>query len=151
MKASGKKGRKVVKRSIPWALHMAIIRLQGEEELEYDEACVKAAALIEEEGVRYREDVRAEANRIYKSRHMVELNKARNTWYRKGYGDGLADGRKDGIEVAETVYMIRYPCARCGGDVVLTRNGEDTRSAIEFLKSVGWGHKQCGETSKPRE
>jgi hypothetical protein len=31
---------------------------------------------------------------------MVELNKGKNTWYRKGYGDGLADGRKDGIEVA---------------------------------------------------
>jgi hypothetical protein len=100
---------------------MAIIRLQGEEELEYDEACVKAATLIEEGGERYREDVRAEANRIHKSRFMVELNKGKNTWYRKGYDDGLVDGRKAGIEVAENVYMIRYPCARCGGDIVRAR------------------------------
>ena len=147
MKASGKKGRKV-KRSIPWALHMAIIRLQGEEELEYDEACVKAAALIEEGGERYREDVKVEANRMYKSRHMVALNKARNTWYKKGYDDGSVKGREMGVEAAESVYMIRYPCARCGGDMVLTRNGEDTRSVIAYLKSAGWGHKQCSETSE---
>ena len=130
--------------------HIHEPRAQGEEELEYDEACVRAASLIEEGGEWYREDVRAEANRIYESRHMVELNKARNTWYQKGYDDGLVMGREMGVEAAETVYMIRYPCARCGGDVVLTRNGEDTRSAIEFLKSMGWRHMDCGDASKPR-
>ena len=49
MKASRKSG-KMVKRSIPWALNIAIVRLQGAEELEYDEACVRAAVLIEEGG-----------------------------------------------------------------------------------------------------
>ena len=114
-------------------------------------ACVKAAMLIEVGSERYGEDVRAEANRIYKGRFMAEMNKARNSWHQKDYDEGIADGRKAGIAAAETVYMIRYPCAWCGGDVVLTRNGEDTRSAIDYLKSQGWRHKQCNETSKQAE
>jgi hypothetical protein len=56
MKASRKKG-KMVKRSIPWALNIAIVRLQGAEELDYDEACVRAAVLIEEGGERFKEEV----------------------------------------------------------------------------------------------
>jgi hypothetical protein len=115
------------------------------------EECVKAAALIEEGGERYREDVRAEANRIYKSRHMTEQNKSKNTWYQKGYDEGVTDGKAAGYEVSKNVFQITYPCSSCRGDLVLTRNGEDTRSAIEYLKSQGWRHKQCDETSKPRE
>ena len=52
MKASSKTGKKV-KKTIPWSLHMAIVRLQGTEELEYDEACVRAAVLIEEGGEKF--------------------------------------------------------------------------------------------------
>ncbi len=36
MKPSSKAGKKV--KTIPWSLHMAIVRLQGTEELEYEEA-----------------------------------------------------------------------------------------------------------------
>ena len=148
MKASKKK---MVKKSIPWELHMAIVRLQGAEELEYNEACVRAAALMEEGGEMYRDEVKAEANRMYKSRFMAELNKARNTLYQRGYDEGVSDGRKTGYEVVKNVYQITYPCANCGGDLVLKRNGEDTKSAIEHLKSQGWRHTKCNETSKPVE
>ena len=95
--------------------------------------------------------MRAETDRMYKSRFMAESNKAKNTWRQKGYDEGVTDGRKAGYEVAKIVYQITYPCANCGGDLVLTRNGEDTRSAIEHLKSQRWSHKKCNETSRPDE
>jgi hypothetical protein len=149
MRASRKNG-KMVKRSIPWALHMAIVRLQGAEELEYEEACVRAAVLIEEGSEKHKEAVKAEANRLYKSRFMAELNKAKNTWHQKGYDKGFGEGKKAGIDVSREAYQIKYPCSKCGGDLILRPGNVDTESAIEFLKSQGWGHSQCIESSKPR-
>lgn len=148
MKASRKKG-KMVKRSIPWALNLAILRLQGAEELEFDEACVRAAVLIEEGGERFKEEVKAEASRQYKSRFLGEQNKAKNTWIQKGYDDGFGDGKKAGIDIGRESYQIKYSCSKCGGDLILRPGNKDTESAIEFLKSQGWGHSQCIETSKP--
>ena len=46
---------------------MAIVRLQGAEELEYHEACIRAALLIEEGGKKYKKEVNAEANRLYRA------------------------------------------------------------------------------------
>jgi len=149
MRASRRNG-KMVKRSIPWPLHMAVIRLQGAEELEYVEACVRAAVLIEEGGEKFKEAVNAEANRLYKSRFMVELNKAKNTWHQKGYDDGVRDGKAAGYDIGSEANQIRYPCSVCGEDMILLPEGEDTKAAIEFLKSHGWRHGHCSETSKPR-
>ncbi|NQT07768.1 hypothetical protein HQ586_01715 [Candidatus Bathyarchaeota archaeon] len=148
MKTSSKTGKKV-KKTIPWSLHMAIVRLQGTEELEYEEACARAAMLIEEGGEKYKETVKAEANRMYKSRFLGEQNKAKNTWIQKGYDDGFGDGKKAGIDIGRELDQIKYPCSKCGGDLILRPGNKDTESAIEFLKSQGWGHSKCIETSKP--
>ena len=150
MKASRKKG-KTVKRSIPWPLHIAVVRLQGSEELEYDEACLRAAVLIEEGSEKYKEAVKVEANRMYKSRFLGEMNKAKNTWIQKGYDDGFRKGKSVGYESAREAYQVRYPCSKCGGDLILKPDGKDTEAAIEFLKSQGWGHSQCIENKKSRE
>ena len=148
MKTSSKTGKKV-KKTIPWSLHMAIVRLQGTEELEYEEACARAAMLIEEGGEKYKETVKAEANRMYKSRFLGEQNKAKNTWIQKGYDDGFGDGKKAGIDIGRELDQIKYPCSKCGGDLILRPGNKDTESALEFLKSHGWGHSKCIETSKP--
>ena len=104
----------MVKRSIPWALNIAIVRLQGAEELEYDEACVRAAVLIREGGERFKEEVKSEANRQYKSHFMGEQNKAKNTWIQKGYDEGFGEGKKAGMDIGRETYQIKYPCARSG-------------------------------------
>ena len=148
MKASRKKG-KMVKRSIPWALNIAIVRLQGAEELEYDEACVRAALLIEGGSEKYKEVLKAEANRMYKSRFLREQNKARNSWIQKGYDEGFGEGKEAGMDMGRETYQIIYPCSKCGDDLILRPSNKDTESAIEFLKSQGWGHSKCIETSKP--
>jgi hypothetical protein len=144
-----KKSGKAVKKTIPWSLHMVIVRLQGAEELGYDEACVRAAVLIEEGSEKYKETLKAEANRMYKSRFLGEQNKAKNTWIKKGYDDGFSEGKKAGIDIGRETYQIKYPCSKCDGDLILRPGNKDTESAIEFLKSQGWGHSKCIEKSKP--
>jgi hypothetical protein len=144
MVPSSKTGRKV-KRTIPWSLHMAIVRLQGTEELEYAEACVRAAVLIEEGGEGFKEAVKVEANRLYKSRFLGELNKAKNTWIQKGISIGYKDGMNQGFNLASDRFQILYPCASCGCDIVLRPDGEATKSAVEHLKSAGWRHTDCGK------
>jgi hypothetical protein len=144
MKASCKTGKKV-KKTIPWSLHMAIVRLQGTEELEYEEACARAAMLIEEGGERFKEEVKAEANRLYKSRFMGEQNKAKNTWIQKGFNSGYNDGMENGITLAKDMFQISYPCATCERDIVLRPDGEATKSAVEYLKSAGWRHTDCSK------
>jgi len=137
------KKERMVKRSIPWSLHMAIVRLQGEEELDYREACARAAVLIEVNGSEFEVAVRVEANRLYKSRFLGEVNKAKNTWMRKGYDDGKRDGKAEGFLIASEDFLIRYPCSACGLDVILRPGNPDTEAAVEFLKSRGWGHPGC--------
>ncbi len=144
MVPSRKTGKKV-KKTIPWSLHIAIVRLQGTEDLEYEEACVRAAALIEEGGERFKEAVKAEANRLYKSRFMGEQNKAKNTWIQKGYNSGHKDGRDQGYNIARDRFQISYPCATCGSDIALRPDGEATKSAVEHLKSEGWRHTECSK------
>ncbi len=144
MKPSSKTGKKV-KKTIPWSLHIAIVRLQGAEELEYEEACAHAAMLIEEGGERFKEAVKAEANRLYKSRFMGEQNKAKNTWIQKGFNSGYNDGMENGINLAKDRFQISYPCATCGHDIVLRPDGEATKSAVEHLKSAGWRHTDCSK------
>ena len=144
MKTSSKTGKKV-KKTIPWSLHMAIVRLQGTEELEYEEACARAAMLIEEGGERFKEKVKAEASRQYKSRFLGEMNKAKNTWIQKGYNSGHKDGMDQGSNLARDRFQISYPCATCGTDIVLRPDGEATKSAVEHLKSEGWRHTECSK------
>ena len=139
---SSKTGKKV-KKTIPWSLHMAIVRLQGTEELEYEEACARAAVLIEEGRERFKEAVKTEASRQYKSRFLGEMNKAKNTWIQKGYNSGHKDGMDQGSNLARESFQISYPCATCGSDIVLRPDGGAARSAVEHLKSEGWRHTDC--------
>jgi len=83
---------KTVEISIPMELYFTIIRLQGIEELDFFEACKRAAALIEGEGEKFHRRVKVEANRLYKSRFMRELNTARKTWRMKRCEEGLEAG-----------------------------------------------------------
>lgn len=93
---------RTVKKAIPWALHMAVVRLQGAEELDYDEAGIRAVTLIEEGSEKFRKAVRVEANRLYKRRFIGELNKARRSWHQKGYIKGFADGKAANQVKAQT-------------------------------------------------
>ena len=114
---------------------MAIVKLQAEEDLDFQEACMRAAVVLDEKSERYHEEVRKEAGRLYKKRFMGEQNKAKQTW--------IEVGRKQGLSMAEELYTIEYPCARCGKPMTLQPGGKVTSDVIDYLSSKGWGHSTC--------
>ncbi len=84
-------------------------------------------------GERFKEKVKAEASRQYKSRFLGEMNKAKNTWIQKGYNSGHKDGVEQGSNLARDRFQITYPCETCGSDIVLRPDGEAAKSAVEHL------------------
>jgi len=68
-----------VRAEIPRELYMAIVKLQAAEDLDWPEACIKAARLLNSNSEEFKRIVQLEAERLYKQRLMRQLNKARET------------------------------------------------------------------------
>jgi hypothetical protein len=131
MKVSKKKPKKI---SVPWELYMSLVKLQAEDELDFQGACRRAAMLLDNKNAKYHEEVNKNANSLYKKRHLVELNKAKQTW--------IENGRKQGYSMTENKFKIEYPCSKCGKPLVLLPGRADTADAIEYL-SKKWNHSEC--------
>lgn len=120
---------------LPKELYMAIVRVQAEEELEWNGSCVRAAELIDSGGEKFKKDVKEEARRLHNRELMQELNKGRLT---------IANNAR---ESALSLAKIRYPCSVCGKDMVWNLlNDEDKEKIMEVLKKGGianWQHTTC--------
>ncbi len=110
---------------------MTLVKLQGAEGLDWDEACLHASRLMDVSGKRYRDEIRAEANRVYKKRFMTEINKAKQTWIKKGFQEGVNESR------------ITYPCSVCGGELVMKPEAVDHDAMKLLMKEKGWAHSTC--------
>jgi len=97
-----------VKASIPRELYMAIVRLQAAENLDWDEACLRAVDLLDKNGGEFKHAAELEAQRIYKSRFMSELNKSRKTLYKMGYNEAMQ------------IERFTVPCSTCGKSIQFT-------------------------------
>ena len=60
-----------------------------------------------------------------------------------GQKEGYTEGRRDGFAEAKAQYGIPYPCARCGGPMLLGAGSASAREAVRMLRAAGWGHKDC--------
>ncbi len=60
-----KRKKKSKKVSVPWSLYMAIVKLQAEEELDFESAGERAGSLLDEKSGKFAEEVLWEANRLY--------------------------------------------------------------------------------------
>jgi len=134
-----------VKTEIPWELHMALIKVQASEELDYEQACERASQLIDTNSEEYRRAVQSEANRLKKSQLMTEINKAKKTWRKKGYSSGYKDGDKAGYQRGVQEYRITYPCSVCGGELVMMLGAKDHEAMKFMMKQAGWAHSSCLE------
>ena len=123
--------------SVPWSLYMAIVKLQAEEELDFESACERAGSLLDEKSGKFAEAVSREVNRVYKKRSMIEMNKARGSWIEKGRSGGFAE--------AESRFKIECSCAICGKPMVLVSDSDMTKAAVKYLESSGWRHAHCVE------
>lgn len=127
----------LLKVEIPRSLYQAIIRIQAAEDLDFREACLSAAHLVDPRRDEYDEAVRDEADRLAKSRFFKQLNKARRKIGDKEYSKGFNDGYEAGSE------LFKYPCSVCSEPIVLS--DKSWESAKEFLVKEGWGHSKCHE------
>lgn len=116
---------------------MAIVKIQADKNLDWNEACIFVSNLIDTNSKAFNERVDAEAERRYKSRHMKELNKARET-----------------IEKKVREYIIknedhfRVPCKICGEFMYFSNFDENWESKVKPIlygafAERGWGHIKC--------
>ena len=131
--------------SIPWELNMAIIKIQATEEIGFDEACVLASKLIDENSGDFKKAVDSQVNHYKKSLLMSEVNKVKGSWMEKGYTKGLNEGQKDGYKKAELEYKITYPCSVCGGELVMKQGANDHETMKKIMSQAGWAHSSCLE------
>ena len=136
---------------LPKSLRMAIVRLMAKYNLDYPEALEKAALLLDINSRAFDEEVKKEANRMYKSQFMIQLNKARATIERdckSRIEAALHNGYNQGYNKAKEDYGVWYNCKVCNEPIYIRPNSEPHRRVNEFLRSQGWGHTACHEKRK---
>jgi len=124
---------------IPKELYMALLRIQVSENLDWDDACRRAAILLNEGSEKYVKLLKREAEKLYSSRFMQQFNRARKNIaeeaYRRGYRDGYEKGRLD--------HAIWYYCAICGGKIYVKPNSNSHMAIMKYMKEHKWGHTSC--------
>lgn len=126
--------KKSFKTTIPWGLHIALIKLQGRLESTYEEACIRASQLLDTNSKEFDKAVADETRKIEKSQIMSKVNKSKKTWTEKGYERGFKDGHKQGYGKGVAEYKITYPCNVCNGELVM-KPGENDHIAMKKMMS----------------
>lgn len=132
-----------VKTSIPWNLHIAIVKLQASEECSYEEACVFASKILEPNSEAYREEIQRELLKHDRSQLMSSINKSKKSWTEKGRKKGYKEGYKKGYQKGSSDYKITYPCSVCGKDLVMKPSENDHVAMKQLMKERGWAHSSC--------
>jgi len=128
-----------VKAEIPKALYMAIVKLQAAEELDWEDACLKAAQLLYSNSEEFKRLVKLEAQRLYKRRFMRELNKARETIRSNAWEAGAEWVRRNEDN-------FRVPCSICGEPMYFSSNDSNWESKVKptlYQAFKNWYHVRC--------
>jgi len=123
------KGNKVTG-TIPNELYMAIIRIQGTNNLSFEEACQEAAILIDPKKDEFNKQVKMKSETLSKSRFMTQLNNAKQTIKDNAFLEGFEKGKK----------FYRLQCSVCGKDIPIT--DKIWNNALIFLNN-NWRHGGC--------
>lgn len=146
--ASPKLAHETVRVEIPKQLHKAVLRIQVEEDLEFEEACLKVAERFDQNNPIFKEKVEREASRKARTEFISSLNTARETirrtGYEQGYKAGLRDGRK---EVRENEDNFRAPCSVCGKPMRFSNGDQDwaKEKGVLYQAFANWHHTTCAE------
>lgn len=128
-------GEEAVKVSIPRQLYMKLLKVQVSDNVDWDEACVKASKLLDSNSEEFKQAVQRESTRIYKARHLAELNKARETIRREAEQT-----------VRNTENNWRVPCGKCGKPMFFSSresNWESQLKPVLYKAFAGWSHVSC--------
>lgn len=143
IKVAKNKNLKKVKAEIPRQLHMALIKIQAEEDLDYDDACIRASILLDMNSEEHKKSVKKEAERIHKKRFFKEVGKTHATWREKGRQEGYEEGRNAGYTDGMNQHKITYPCNVCGKPITMYPGSNDHEAMKQFMKQAGWSHAEC--------
>ncbi len=137
MSQKQKKGPRI-RVSIPPTLYTAILKIQVNDGLNFDEAADKAASVLEPNGQMFREAVQKEAQILGQGRFMQQLNKARASIRSAAINEGA-----EYVRTHEVHFEI--PCPKCGKPMKFSssdQNWEKSRAALhDAFKD--WSHVTC--------
>ena len=128
---------------IPRELHMSLIKLQAEHDLDYDEACVRASRLLDANSREFKLAVEKEVGSIKRGLMLSESNRFKKTWKEQGYEEGYGEGDAAGYSRGAKEHKIVYPCSVCGREIIMLPDGPDHRAMKDMMKERGWAHGDC--------
>jgi hypothetical protein len=121
---------------LPESLRFAIINMMSQYRIkDFDSAYDFAGMLLDKNGDEYSKAVQREAERLYRSRHFTELNKARATIEKTAFNSGYQRG--------EAAYRIWCFCIVCGKPIYITPDSDSHKTVIKLLRENNWGHISC--------
>lgn len=123
------------KYELPRELVQAIIRVQAERNLDWEDACKALALVADPQREEYKKAVRKEALALGRSEMMTSLNKARDTIYSQAYNNGVQSTREH-----ETNFST--PCAGCGVPMRFSSRDTDWPQVHAILNKAfaDWRH-----------
>ncbi len=137
-----------IKIEIPRALHQALIRIQADEDLDFESACLKAATCLDSNRQEYKKAVLDEADKLAKSRSITQINKARKTIQDSAYQKGYDSGHKVGYDTGHSagynaaLTQFSYPCGGCGQTIYATLQNE-WKWLVDNGHLADWRHQNC--------
>jgi hypothetical protein len=127
-----------VRAEIPRQLYQAVIRIQADEDLDWIDAAMKAAFLVDRNREKFKKAVRREANNLANSRLMKQLNKGRESIRDNAFNDGM-----NYVRLSEDNFKV--PCSNCGKPMRFTNGSEGWEDAKVVLYEAfeNWCHTNC--------
>ena len=136
---STSKSEEAVKVSIPRQLHMAVLKVQVDNNMDWGDACAKAAELINANSEEFKKAVQREAQRIYNSQFMGQLNKTQDNIRKIAFQGGLGQARMD-----EDNFHV--PCSICRKPMQFSDRDKNWESGTKpaLYEAFGkWHHTSC--------
>jgi hypothetical protein len=125
----------MVKAMVPRELMQVVLKVQGEDDLDFPSACKRVAELANAGSDKFNKRVKDEARKLHNSELMTQMNAARGTIRTSGFNEGYAAGMKD--------YRLWYYCSVCGEGIWLEPNTDSHKAIIQYMKEHGWHHGKC--------
>jgi hypothetical protein len=132
--------RKGVRVEIPRELCHAIVKIQAEKDLDFYEAALKAASLIDPNSQLFKQAVHNEALSLGKSQFLKQLNTARQVIKMQGFREGQE-------HVRSSEENFRVPCSICGKPMYFSSLDSNWKDAREYLYAAfrNSSHARCKE------
>ncbi len=63
--------------------------------------------------------------------------------------EAFDEGMEYGIEAIEAIYAVKYPCGKCGKEMIVETE-EEKKVIRKFMMDNEWGHAECPKKRRQR-